>query len=111
MAQIRWLRILGGGFLSELALVAVFVPARVLLGERPGDYVAVVGSFIMPLLFAMWVTKPVKAGQVLHGILVGAVGIVIYVAMTRAQPEPSLYLFAHFLKLAGGAVGGYITQA
>ena len=110
MSEIRWLRILVGGFLSELALVAVFIPATILLGEQPGRYVAVVGSFIMPLFFGVWTTQPVKSGHVLQGMLVGAVGILIYVALTQAQPEPALYIFAHFLKLIGGGAGGYVVQ-
>ena len=110
MSEVRWLRILVGGFLSELALVAVFIPATILLGEQPGRYVAVIGSFIMPLFFGVWTTQPVKSGHVLQGMLVGAVGILIYVALTRAQPEPALYIFAHFLKLIGGATGGYVVQ-
>ena len=111
MSQIRWLRILVGGFLSELALVAVFVPATILLGEQPGRYVAVIGSFFMPFLFGIWTTRNVKSLQVFQGMLVGTVGILIYVALTGAQPEPLLYIFAHFLKLAGGGTGGYVVQA
>src|SRR5215813_6166759 len=111
MSEIRWLRILVGGFLSELALVAVFIPATILLGEQPGRYVAVIGSFIMPLFFGVWTTQPVKSGHVLQGMLVGAIGILIYVALTRAQPEPFLYIFAHGLKLLGGAAGGYLARS
>jgi hypothetical protein len=111
MSQIRWLRILAGGFLSELALFAVFIPSTLLLGEQPGRYVAVIGSFIMPFLFGLWTTRHVKSRHVFQGMLVGAVGIVIYVALTQAQPEPLLYIFAHFLKLAGGGIGGFVVQA
>jgi hypothetical protein len=111
MNQIRWLRILAGGFLSELALFAVFIPAVILLGERPSQYVAVAGSSVMPFLFGMWTTRRVKSSHVFQGMLVGAVGILIYVALTKAQPEPSLYIVAHFLKLAGGAAGGYVVHS
>jgi hypothetical protein len=110
MSQIRWLRIVVFGFLSELALFAVFIPATVFLGERPGMYVAVAGSFIMPFFFGMWAARGVKSHFVFHGMLVGAVGILIYVGLTRGQPEPLLYIFAHLLKLLGGGAGGYIAQ-
>jgi hypothetical protein len=110
MGQIRWLRILAGGFLAELAVFAVFIPATMLLGEQPGRYVAAVGSFIMPFLFGIWTTRRVRSLHVFQGALVGAVGILIYVALTRAQPEPLLYIFAHFLKLLGGGAGGYVAQ-
>jgi|SRR5579883_2928752 len=110
MRQIRWLRVLGIGFLSELAVFAVFVPSTVLLGTVPGMYSAVVASFVMPFLFGMWAARKVDAHQILHGALVGVVGILIYLALTQLQPEPLLYVFAHFLKLAGGAAGGYVVQ-
>ena len=110
MTDIRWARILIGGFLSELAVFAVFIPATVLLGERPGMYVAVIASLIMPFLFGMWTAHRAKTRLVLQGMLVGAVGILIYVGLSRAQPEPLLYIMAHFLKLLGGAAGGHVVQ-
>jgi hypothetical protein len=38
------------------------------------------------------------------------VAALIYVALTRAQPEPFAYLVAHALKLMGGACGGFVAQ-
>jgi hypothetical protein len=108
--QIQWKRIIAAGFLSELAVFAVFIPAAVFLGERPGMYAAVAGSFVMPFLFAMWTAGKVKSRPVLHGMLVGAVGIAIYIGLTRAQPEPALYIAAHVLKLIGGSAGGYLVD-
>ena len=110
MNQIRWARVVIAGFLSELAVIAVFIPATVLLGEQPGMYTAVVGSLVMPFLFGMWTAGKVNGKFTVHGMLVGAVGIVIYVALSRGQPEPLLYIFAHGLKLLGGATGGYVAQ-
>ena len=111
MKRIRWGRVLAGGFLSELAVIAVFIPATALLGEVPGQYTAVAGSLVMPLLFGLWTARNAEAYFVLHGIMVGVIGIVIYVGLTRAQPEPLLYILAHGLKLAGGAAGGYLAYA
>jgi hypothetical protein len=110
MKQIRWLRILVGGFLSELAVFAVFIPATVLLGEVPGMYTAVGASLVMPFLFGIWTTRKVKSYLPLQGMLVGAVGALIYVGLTRGQPEPLMYIVAHGLKLLGGAAGGYVVQ-
>jgi hypothetical protein len=42
--------------------------------------------------------------------LVGVVAALIYVALTRAQPEPFAYIVAHALKLVGGACGGFVAQ-
>jgi len=104
------MRILAGGFLSELCLIAVFVPSTLLLGEKPGMYSAVLGSFVMPFLFGLWTARKAQAYFVLHGFMVGAVGVLIYLGLTRLGPEPLLYIFAHFLKLLGGAAGGYLAS-
>jgi hypothetical protein len=65
----------------------------------------------MPLLFGLWAARKAEAYVVLHGMMVGAIGILIYLGLTRAQPEPLLYIFAHGLKLLGGVAGGYLARA
>jgi hypothetical protein len=110
MKRIRWGRVLAGGFLSELAVFAVFIPATYFLGQVPGVYTAVAGSLIMPFLFGLWVARKVEAYFVLQGMMVGLIGVLIYVGLTRGQPEQLLYIFAHGLKLLGGAVGGYLAR-
>ena len=108
--KIHWVRILIGGFLAELAIFAVFIPATALVGVQTGVYTAVGASLVMPFLFGVWTARRIESRFVLHGVLVGAVGVLIYVALTRAQPEPLLYVAAHGLKLLGGAAGGYVVQ-
>jgi hypothetical protein len=110
MNRIRWMRILAGGFLSELCLFAVFIPSTLLLGQTPGVYTAVLGSFIMPFLFGIWTALKADRYFVFHGFMVGAVGVLIYLGLTRLGPEPLLYVLAHFLKLGGGAAGGYFAS-
>jgi len=73
-------------------------------------YVAVVASLVMPFLFGNWTARKAETFFVLHGLLVGAVGILIYVILTGGAAEPVLYIFAHFLKLLGGAAGGYVAR-
>jgi hypothetical protein len=46
----------------------------------------------------------------LHGVLIGVVGTLMYVGLTRAQPEPWQYLVAHALKVVGGAAGGMVLM-
>ena len=60
-------------------------------------------------MFAQWVGRGVASRFVLHGLLVGVVAMVIYVALTLARPEPVAYLIAHGLKLLGGAAGGWLA--
>jgi putative membrane protein (TIGR04086 family) len=107
---IHWGRILLGGLFAEIALILAIVPLGLRLGESFLHYTAPPGSFVMCFLGALWVCRRVDSHFILHGTFVGVVAALIYVALTRAQPEPFAYLLAHALKLAGGACGGFVAQ-
>jgi putative membrane protein (TIGR04086 family) len=107
--KIRWRRILVGGLLAEVALILAIVPAGLRLGETFLHYTAPPGSFITCFVAARWAARRTESRPVLHGVLVGVVAALIYVALTRAQPEPAAYILAHILKLAGGACGGWVA--
>ena len=64
----------------------------------------------MCFLGALWVCRRIESDFILHGTLVGVVAALIYVALTRAQPEPFAYIVAHALKLVGGVCGGFVAQ-
>jgi len=109
-AKIHWGRILLGGLLAEVALILAIVPLGIRLGGNFLQYTAPPGSFITCFLAALWVCRRIESHFILHGTLVGVVAALIYVALSRAQPEPFVYIMAHALKLAGGACGGFIAQ-
>ena len=109
-ARIHWGRIVVGGLLAEVALIVAIVPLGLRLGDNFLHYTAPPGSFIMCFLGALWVCRRIESHFILHGTLVGVVAALIYVALTRAQPEPLAYIVAHALKLAGGACGGFVAQ-
>jgi putative membrane protein (TIGR04086 family) len=108
--RLHWGRILLGGLLAEGALVVAIVPLGLRLGDKFLHYAAPPGSFVMCFLGALWACRRVESHFMLHGTLVGVVAVLIYVGLTRAQPEPSAYIVAHVLKLAGGACGGFVAQ-
>jgi hypothetical protein len=64
----------------------------------------------MCFLGALWVCRRVESHFILQGTLVGVVAALIYIALTRAQPEPLAYIVAHALKLMGGACGDFVAQ-
>src|ERR1700733_9023120 len=109
-AQIHWGRLLVGGLLAEVALIIAIVPLGLRVGGNFMNYTAPPGSFITCFLAALWVCRRIESRFILQGTLVGVVAVVIYVILTRAQPEPFAYIVAHALKLAGGACGGFIAQ-
>jgi hypothetical protein len=60
-------------------------------------------------LFALWVGRRLTSRFILHGVLVGVVATLLYVALTLARPEPFAYLVAHGLKILGGVGGGFVA--
>jgi hypothetical protein len=106
--SIQWGRILLAAFLMELMLFAIAIPlflgglARTLIYVVPP--VALISTFAVTL----WLGKGMKANFVLQGVLIGIVGTLMYVALTRAQPEPWQYWLAHALKVVGGGAAGLV---
>src|ERR1039458_969082 len=107
--RLHWVRILIGGFLAEALLILIVIPINVKFGQHPLLYVAPVGSLLTCLALAWWVGRGIEARFVVHGLLVGVVAMLIYIALTRAQPEPFAYVLAHGLKLLGGVCGGLLA--
>jgi hypothetical protein len=107
--RMHWIRAVIGGFLAEAAVFVVVIPVLMTAGQHALLYVAPVASLVMCFLLAIWVGRRLESGFVLHGILVGLVATLIYVALTRAPPEPRAYLLAHALKILGGAFGGLVA--
>jgi len=106
---IRWLRVLLAGFLAEVLVIALVIPVSLLFGKNILTYAAPAASLLACFLLAIWVGRRLESRFVLHGILVGVVATLIYVALTRGGPEPPAYLIAHGLKILGGAAGGFVA--
>jgi hypothetical protein len=106
--SIQWGRVLLAAFLMEVILFAVAIP--LFLGGAGRLLVYVVPPLALVSTFAVtvWLGRAIKTKFVLHGVLIGVVGTLIYIAITRAQPEPWQYWFAHALKLVGGAAAGMV---
>ena len=90
--QVHWGRIVVAGFLSEVAIFVIFL--LLLIGSTlagfpdvarpmsPLDYIdAMLSSFAMVFLFTLWVGKRIESGFILHGALVGVVGILLFSTM------------------------------
>jgi hypothetical protein len=122
--QVHWGRIVVAGFLSEVAIFAIFLLLLIVatLAGAPDvarpmgilDYVdAILSSFAMVFLFTLWVGTRIEFGFILHGALVGVVGILLFaimwVATTGSLAQPPLYLVAHLLKVLGGITGGLVV--
>jgi hypothetical protein len=125
--KVHWGRIVVAGFLSEVAIFVIFL--LLLIGSTlagfpdlarpmsPLDYIdAMLSSFSMFFLFTLWVGKRIESGFILHGALVGVVGILLFSTMWvtttggSLASQPPLYIVAHVLKVLGGITGGLVTE-
>jgi hypothetical protein len=117
---IRWIRVLIAGFLAEVLLVGVAVPFYFLPDRQTALNLAIPpASFLMFVGFGWWTARGLPRSQVLNGFLAGLAGVLFYmilvlVASVAAHRDPMTamtpaYMLAHALKLAGGAVGGWLA--
>jgi putative membrane protein (TIGR04086 family) len=109
MKNIKWGWIVLGGFLAELLVFVIIIPLTFVAGRGSMLYSAPPASFIATFILGFWVARKSPERRVLHGFLVGVVAILIYIAMSRAQPEPTAYIVAHLLKALGGIAGGFLA--
>jgi hypothetical protein len=125
MGEIRWKLIVLAALFAEATVFAVFflllfaaAAAGVPEVARPMstlDYIdAMVSSFVTVFLFSLWIGKRIESGFVLHGVLIGAVSILLFgimwVSTTGSLAQPALYVVAHGLKVLGGVAGGLVAQ-
>ena len=110
MSKVRWGRVVVAGLLAEVGLILAIVPIGLRLGDTFLQYAAPPGSFVVCFLGALWACRRVESRFVLHGVLVGVVAALFYIALTGFQPEPLAYVIAHALKLVGGAAGGRVAE-
>jgi hypothetical protein len=106
--SIQWGRVLLAAFVMELILIAIAIPLFLSGAGRVLVYVIPPAAFIATFAVTVWLGRKIKSNLVLHGVLIGVVGTLMYIALTRAQPEPWQYWLAHALKVLGGAAGGMV---
>jgi hypothetical protein len=106
--SIQWGRVLLAAFLMEVVLIAIAVPLSLGGAGRALVYVIPPLAFVATYAITIWLGRGIKSNFVLHGMLIGVVGTLMYVALTRAQPEPWQYWLAHALKVVGGAAAGML---
>ena len=106
--SIQWGRVFLAAFLMELILFAIAIPLFLCGLGRTLVYVVPPAALISTYAVTVWLGSKIKANFVLHGVLIGIVGTLMYVAITRAQPEPWQYWVAHALKVVGGAAAGMV---
>ena len=98
-----------GGIVAELVLM-LFVPIQLLPNGA-----TILAFLVMPLCFAvtgaagLWIARKASTARIVHGTLVGVVALAIYAVLTWRQDLPLVYTVANYLKVAGGAAGGWLA--
>jgi fluoride ion exporter CrcB/FEX len=94
--------------LSLLAVTTAFkVPS-----ESAGYYVAPAASAVATFLMVLWVARKLESRFILHGVLVGLVGVVLTggFIFTAKPGDRLMYVVSFVLRIVGGYLGGLVTQ-
>src|SRR5687767_862517 len=101
-SSLRWGRIVLGGLLAELLLIAAVIPLRMAgSSEAAITVLAVAGSFLVFVPVAWWLGRRLTRPLV-HGVLMGAVAAALYMIVgalaqqfdPNAPPIPWVYYVA-----------------
>ncbi|HEV7967159.1 MAG TPA: hypothetical protein VGP19_06310 [Candidatus Acidoferrales bacterium] len=106
--SIQWGRVLLAAFLMELVLFAIAIPLNLSGARRVALYAVPPAALVATFFVTVWLGRAIGSKFVLHGVLIGVVGTLMYIGLTRARPEPWQYLVANALKIVGGASAGVV---
>jgi hypothetical protein len=104
--SIQWGRIVLAAFLMELVLFAIAIPLNLSGARQVALYFVPPAALIATFVFTVWLGRGIASKLILHGVLIGVMGTLMYVGLTRGRPEPWQYVIANALKIVGGALGG-----
>jgi hypothetical protein len=105
--RIRWELVVLGGFLVEVVIFVVALPMALVFGQHALVYVVPPVCLVVTFGFGWWTARKAGSRPLLHGTLSGVVVAVIYLILTIGQTLPLGYTISHFLKVIGGAAGGF----
>ena len=116
--KINWGRVINAGLIAEILLLVIFKLISQKYGMGPFSLTfVVVGAFVFMLVGAIWVGRKIESRFVLHGFLVGVIGIVFYVINSLPEMISGELPFnwaatigGHAPKIIGGIVGGFIAS-
>lgn len=118
---------MGYGFLAEfvtvLTIIAVVMAYRYVFnrgqsdavyaafGERAGATIGVIGGTLYTFLFARFLMRRLSSRFVAHGLVVALTAVAFSIAGSIAGHHgvPGAYLLASALKLAAGALAGFLS--
>ena len=122
--KIRWIRLVAGAIAAEvlaisilICLVAIFGPKDYgqaqAFAEKLGVWVGPLAGVVLSFLGALWVSRGLTDGHLLHGFLFGLIYALVDVALLVAGQAPFMWLFvaSDGGKLLAGIAGGFVAAA
>ena len=117
----RWIRLILGPIAAEVTAILILVLIVAIFGprdqaqaqayaEKHGQWVGPVAGVVLSFLGALWVSRGLTGGHLLHGTLFGAIYASIDAALIVAAHAPFMWLFVasdggkFFAGIAGGLV-------
>ena len=115
MKRIRWGRVVLGAVAAEASVILLIAAISIALPEfreSAGYYVAPPASALATFLMTLWVARKLESGFILHGILVGLIGVVLTGGFIfLAKPEDRvMYGVSYVLRIIGGYLGGVVAR-
>jgi hypothetical protein len=120
--KIRWIRLILGAIAAEILAILVLIVVVAIFGprdqaqaqayaERMGQWVGPLAGVVLSFLGALWVSRGLTSGHLLHGFLFGLIYALVDVALLIAMQAPFMWLFvaSDGGKLLAGIVGGLVA--
>ncbi len=122
--KIRWIRLIAGPIAAEMlaililiAMVAIFGPRdqaqAQAYAEKLGAWVGPLAGVVLSFLGALWVSRGLASGHLLHGTLFGLLYAILDAALIVAMQAPFAWLFvaSDAGKLLAGIAGGLVAAS
>lgn len=122
--KIRWIRLVAGAIAAEVLAILILVLIVAIFGPRDqtqaeayaqklGQWVGPLAGVVLSFLGALWVSRGLSSGHLLHGTLFGAIYALIDAALIVAAQAPFMWLFvlSDGGKLLAGIAGGLVARA
>jgi|SRR5688572_24488067 len=122
--KIRWMRLIAGAIAAEVLAILILILLVAIFGPRDqaqaqayaqklGLWVGPLAGLVLSFLGALWVSRELASGRLLHGFLFGLVYALVDVALLVVAQAPFAWLFvaSDGGKVLAGLAGGLLAAS
>jgi hypothetical protein len=120
--KIRWIKLIAGAIAAEATAILILVLVVAIFGprnqaqaeayaQRVGLWVGPLAGVVLSFLGALWVSRGLPGGHLLHGFLFGLIYALVDVALLVGSQAPFMWLFvaSDAGKFLAGVAGGLVA--